>query len=294
MRITDDQMSIINQYKCERLSSNPDNQKEIQLFYSKKGENLVKYLKEMAWEEDITGKTAFYLIRTPQGKPVVFFALKSGALFTPLNEERMKEEVEFASTVIRLLHESSEDDPKRQELIESLRNNRNVALDQIIANVTEVAKKRKTTLQNALQMLENDLVREGNKNIFRVGQTFSGVEMTHFCTDDNEKSVWKEYGFNYPLGEVMFWTKIVPIITGIQDSIGCQYVFLFAADESPDGDLTNYYNVELKFQKLQDVGTSKPYYDFCCEFMSQEINELRNNQEAFLNRFNPDLEDIIV
>ena len=36
---------------------------------------------------------------------------------------------------------------------------------------------------------------------------------------------------------------------------------------SEDGTLINYYNVSLKFEQPNNVGTSKPSYDFCCVFL---------------------------
>ena len=92
----------------------------------------------------------------------------------------------------------------------------------------------------------------------------------------------------------MFWTYIAPLIYEIQMRIGCQYVFLFAADLSEDGVLINYYDVALKFKKNPKFGTNKPFYDFCCEFMCQEICELRKNREDYFDNFNPDEEDDVI
>ena len=168
----------------------------------------------------------------------------------------------------------------------------------MITAVVEMANSQKTTYQNALKMLENDRIREGKRPILRVGKTYSGVEITHFCTDDNVvekmKENWKKEGFCYPIGQTLFWYKIVPIICKLQESAGCQFAFLFAADQTPDGTLTTYYNVALKFEKLQNVGTNKPIYDFCCEFMSQEVNNLKTGREFFLDNFNPDIDDEII
>ena len=293
MRITDKQFEIIESFKCERLTSNPANQEMIKAFYCEKGKGLVQYLQGEAWNEDSNGENAVYIIKNPDGLPCMFFALKSGALFQPLNKKYLESELDKAKQMLELMLNTPDDDVKRQTVIESLRRNESDGAEQIVASVVAIAYDKKTTFQRALSLLENDQIREGNRPILRVKNTYPGVELTHFCTDDNTKKCWKEYGFRYPLGEVMFWVKIVPIITHIQSSIGCQFAFLFAADETPDGVLTNYYKVELKFVKLVDVGTSKPFYDFCCEFMSQEINNLREAREEFLNNFNPDPDDII-
>jgi hypothetical protein len=98
----------------------------------------------------------------------------------------------------------------------------------------------------------------------------------------------------HPLGEVMFWYYIAPIIYKTQETIGCQYVFLFAADSSIDGTLVNYYDVSLKFQKPEDVGISKPFYDYLCVFMCQEISHLREYRNNFFGNFNPDETEPVV
>ena len=294
MRISEDQLAIISQYNCERLSSNIANREMIADFYCEKGKGLVDYLKHSAWIEDTNGENAVYLIKNPEGKPCMFFALKSGALFQLFDRKQLEADLNSAKKMLELMLNTPEEDPKRQNIIEALRRNDSRGIDQIVMSVAELAQERKTTFQRALSMLRNDQIREGNRPILRVQNTFPGVELTHFCTDDNNKKGWSKFGFRFPLGEVMFWIKIVPIITRIQSSIGCQYAFLFAADETPDGVLTNYYNVELKFVKQKGVGTSKPFYDFCCEFMSQEINHLRKAREEFLNNFNPDPEDMLI
>lgn len=56
----------------------------------------------------------------------------------------------------------------------------------------------------------------------------------------------------------------------------------------------NYYDVTLKFQKSLEIGTNKPFYDFCCDFMCQEINDMRKNRERFFENFNIDDENAIV
>lgn len=92
----------------------------------------------------------------------------------------------------------------------------------------------------------------------------------------------------------MFWRYITPIIYKIQKHIGCQYAYLFAADTSTDGNLINYYDVALKFERPTNVGTNKPSYDLCCEFMCQKVNDLRKNRKEYFDNFNPDADDIIV
>ena len=135
---------------------------------------------------------------------------------------------------------------------------------------------------------------EWNPQVFQVKDTFPGIELVHFCADDRAKKEWRDTTPQHTLGEVMFWYYIAPIIYNIQDAIGCQYAFLFAADSSSNGSLVNYYDVALKFQKPESVGTNKPYYDFTCEFMCQEISHLRKHRQEFFDNYNPDPTDDII
>ncbi len=95
------------------------------------------------------------------------------------------------------------------------------------------------------------------------------------------------------MGETLFWKFIAPKFFDVQAIVGCEYAFLFAADLSEEGSLVNYYEVSLKFQKRLDVGTNKPFYDFCCDFMCQDVNDMRKNRQLFFENFNIDQDDII-
>lgn len=297
MRITKEQEEILSQFKCERLSANYENIELIKNFTCRNGQGLVDYLQGEAWKDDCEGKTACYLVKAPNGKPCLFFALKCGALFQPLDEEALQKEYEDAKGVLRLLQDQSSQNPDRDKImiqLEQLRVKRNMTLEDVKKMVESNAKRKKNSRHRVLKLIERDKIREGARPIQRVGQTFPGIELTHFCTDDNEKKIWSSFNFRFPIGEVLFWTYIAPIFINIQKFVGCQYAFLFAADKTPDGTLTNYYNVSLKFSKLSDVGTNKPFYDFCCEFMSQEVNSLKKNMENFFENFNLDEHEEIV
>ena len=142
-------------------------------------------------------------------------------------------------------------------------------------------------------MLFGDREKEENDKIFRVQSTHPGVELIHFCTNDRVKELWNSYKIGHTMGETLYWKYIVPKFFEVQQIAGCEYAFLFAADLSEDGTLVNYYNVSLKFEKKLDVGTNKPFYDFCCEFMCQRVNDMKRLREGFFDNFNADENDIL-
>lgn len=112
-----------------------------------------------------------------------------------------------------------------------------------------------------------------------------------YIANENGRAAWKSLGIQRKMGECVFWHCIVPKLKKVQDEVGCQYVYLFAADSSLDGDLANYYKVALHFEQSATLGANKPQYDFQCFFLCQELNKLLKHREAFYEYFNPDNTD---
>lgn len=299
MRITAEQMKLIDTFACVRLSSDINNLSKIQTFCNPRGEGIIEYMKKLGWSQDQNNETAFYLINLPSGAPALFFALKCGALYKPLNEEALKEQIERNNYLLFLLHDSPDSNPNRADLINTLKKasaENGLSLDQIIEPFAHRLDSQRRKHFQILSDLQGDVNREGKRPIQRVHATFPGVEITHFCTnaDESVREEWKSFGFRFPMGAVLFWKFIVSKFIELQKIAGCQYAFLFAADNTADRTLTNYYNVTLKFDQPLDIGTIKPRYDFCCEFMCQEINAMQKNRVDFFEHFNLDENEEIV
>ena len=291
-QITEDQQAIIKCFTCERLSSNPKNEELIKGFVSDKGQLLVRYLQEKAWQEDLNSQTAYYLIKYPDNEIALFFSLKCGALFDPLDENGIAERVQQFRELLRIIQGINVEGQERElaiQLLEQFRSGQDIPIEQIKRRIKASAQ----NAQNLWSLLNKDKQSEENGQIIRVGNTYPGIELVHFCSNDLAKDRWKAYGIKHPLGEVVFWQYIAPILDTVQQYVGCQYLYLFAADTSKDGSLVNYYDVALKFKQPTEIGTNKPCYDFCCEFMCEEISELRKNRQAYFDNFNPDDTDII-
>ncbi|MCD8079400.1 MAG: hypothetical protein LUF04_03000, partial [Bacteroides sp.] len=73
------------------------------------------------------------------------------------------------------------------------------------------------------------------------------------------------------------------------EQVPTQQSFLYPGDwdedeseinTSPVYKLVEYYKNELKFDDVQDVTILKPYYDFQCFSLIQEINDLQEHREA--------------
>jgi hypothetical protein len=76
------------------------------------------------------------------------------------------------------------------------------------------------------------------------------------------------------MGETLFWHFIVPKMLEINTLIGCEFVYLFAADPTVNGSLTNYYREKLHFNTMTHLGTIKPSYDLNCFFMGNRLRSL--------------------
>lgn len=88
----------------------------------------------------------------------------------------------------------------------------------------------------------------------------------------------------------MFWQFIVPKILDLMEIVGCEYLFLFAADLSEDVDLVNYYVDNLEFIDASEHSAATPMYDFACRFLCQETSTLQERRTSFFEHFNPDEE----
>lgn len=272
MKITKEQQSILDELVCERLGDNPDSKNLIQSFQNKRGILIVNYLKHRGLEEDSEGNTAFYIVRTNRNDVLMFFSLKCGGLFDPLFDE--KEVSERCEKNLLILQALMNANPKHTVINDILK---------------ETQRKAKL-----LQRLYADKKAEQNDKISRVSRTYPGVELVHFCTNECCNGVWEKLGFSRPMGEVIFWNKIVPKFFDVQKVAGCEYAFLFAADLSEDRTLINYYNVSLKFEFDDAIGTNKPFYDFACAFMYQKLQSLKENHRFYFENFNLDANEDIV
>lgn len=294
MRITTEQEHILDELVCERLSDNAENVTLIQDFESERGALIVNYLKQYGLEEDSEGNTAFYIVKTKKNDLLMFFSLKCGELFDPLfDEEEVTENYEEYLLIEQALRNADIDEETQKKAIHKLKAI-SKAQGEPIHKVLNYVLRETQNKAKMLKMLDSDKKTEKNENVSRVNKTYPGVELVHFCTNDNAKEAWAALGISRPMGEVIFWRKIVPKFFEVQKIVGCEYVFLFAADLSADRTLINYYNVSLKFEMDGEVGTNKPVYDFACAFMCQKLSSLKKNKEEYFDNFNIDSTDDLI
>jgi hypothetical protein len=292
MRITEKQEAYLNTLTCQRLTRDPANKQHIRNFRCVRNSGLAAQLRYYAWDQDASGSTTYYIIKDPDNKILLYFSLKCGALFDPIDREELVAKIHRYRELMELIRtrHSPATRQKYMAQLQQLEREFNMPIYKLADHLRgEVENK-----QQKIHYLDEDIAQELNPHISRVHRTYPAVELVHFVANDTAKTLWRKSGIKRSMGEVLFWRFISPIITGIRDSLGCQYAYLFAADSSPDQNLINYYEVRLNFHRTDTLGTSKPYYDFTCPFLCQHIEDMGDYQEFYFENFNPDPGDTLI
>jgi len=280
MRITKEQKRILDSLRCERLSSDEINMRQVDSFCNYRNDSIAGVLRNEAYSEDEHGSVAYYVVKDENGEMLFFFSLKNGMLYDQhLDEKTIK--------LLKQLYDYLEQLNADVDLTDEER--------QVIESVKEKVRSRKGLTKAELERIPNknaklleDLEQELNKNITHVGRTYSGVELVHFCANTATDETWRSFNLPQARGAVVFWQFVVPIILKVREYVGCEYVFLFAADISKELTLEEYYNVFMGFADEGAMATAKPLYDLSCKFMYQEAETLQQRREEFFENFNSD------
>lgn len=229
-------------YECVRLSSDIANKSRIIKFENALNQNLVDYLQENAWDDDTTSANAVYVVldRNFDSEIVMYFALKSGMFSSP-----------FSADIYEILDKLDQD-----------------VWDEMPANKVEALKYLKSFIEAA----------ETNSEVNKVADTKPGVELSQFCINLAYRKKMQDLGINTKgIGAYIFHSEIYPIVQLVKEYVGCQFLYLFAADSSDNGTLIKYYRDMLGFSTLDDYDRKltddkevipiMPYYDYQCKFM---------------------------
>lgn len=234
MRITSEQKRILDSLIVERLRDNQtQNASLVNTFANKKNPNLENIItSSKAFDSDNIGSTAYYIVKAHSGELLLYFSLKCGELFEALDLRKMDMAVKTMNVTRVLTSKESHPEEELRSAESFLRENLN-EINALLPEIGNYVGKKGYYIA--------DMNKELNKQMQRVLKTYPAIEIVEFCANDNARMFWQSLGLNRKLGECVFWHHIVPKLLSIQDIVGCQYVYLFAADASIDGNLTNYY-----------------------------------------------------
>ena len=272
--ITREQIEILNTFTCQRLSDDPTNLSKIQSFHSNRGWGLVNALRNHGWSADKRGSTAYYVIKNAQGRIMMFFSLKCGVLFDPDYVQRCADEFSDTQQLWRAWNQARAGDEDALKFLKELE--RRVGSEKYRRAIQDL-ENNYTYRRDTLRRIKWDKKEEPNDKIIRVDLAHAAIELVEFCANDRTRDCWKklfqrDFGTRrHTMGKVFFWWFIVPKMIEASRFIGCEYAYLFAADDSPDGDLVRYYEDALHFRKLTHLGTIKPEYDLNCYFMGRRL-----------------------
>lgn len=126
---------------------------------------------------------------------------------------------------------------------------------------------------------------EGNK--IDVTKSIPAIELAHFCVNDTyrrKKSVWKvRCGIDeLTVGAYAFYKFIAPRVLEVMSIVGCQYLYLFCADDD-SGKLAEYYQEVLHFGYMDQMACVRQGYDDGLECMTLKKEVLIQNYFRFLD-----------
>lgn len=284
MKISSDQLAILESLECQRLSSDIDNMYLVDSFSNDINDDIAQTLRNEAFAEDESNSIAYYVVKHPNGEILFFFSLKCGLLFDHFIKPELLERLRKLSEELDDISDDKSLTPQQKQdvadVMEKIRTCKGVTKSDL----------RKLP-QQKLDILE-ELEKELNDDIARVGKTFSGIELVHFCSNSETDDLWENFELPQLRGSTIFWHFVVPQILNVLKYVGCQYVFLFAADRSKGEKLVRYYEDQLNFMRPDELATAKPFYDFTCKFMCHEISSLEKEREEFFANFNPNPDNV--
>lgn len=252
-------------YECKRLTADADNKELVKQFENKTNNKLAEIIRDEAWDEDISGKLAYYIVRDKVSHEIVlYFSLKCGLLSDDLDESHIKL-FENMPSILQAF-----DDNQYEKIIE-IAQKIEISATKIINNIN--------VWKRLSEIYREDMETYADKDVVRVAETHSAVELVHLCKNENYKKEWK---VKIPKGACAFWFNILPKLNELRNIVGCEYIYLFAADGSEDKDLCNYYNNDLGFDEI-DMKTIKPIFDFTCFPMFQSIDSLNSIKNDKIN-----------
>lgn len=284
--IIDKTIKYFRGFKCEVLTSNSDNKNILSEFISKKVNNSLElYLRDLrgAWTEDSSGETRVYLIKDSEDQLAMYFSVKCGMLVEiPQDEDLSEDDQKFVDDLIGFKL-------KREDASIASMYDAGVSIygQKYTDKLFSIAVRKITRKTEAKEIGQSD-------HTINVPVCISAIELRHLCRNENYT---QKSDIGVPLGFGIFWEVIVPKILEITDLVGCQYIYLFAADKTPDTEennikkLVDYYKNNFKFSECDGgIQLVKPDYDRSCYGLIQKVATLQHNRDHIWEEFS----DVII
>ena len=280
MTITQEQKDILSSFRSERIRD-----VDAAVVQSIKGAvidgqetGLATLFKEARnMEDDQKDYVASYVVLSPDNVVLGFYSLRCGELYRQVDLQKMELCANAWEGLNILLANPTMTRAEQQPYLDAIQKAR-------LAGIMSPNEWQRFYVKKALYL--RDKKEWSGSNIEQVSEVLPGIELKYLGVNEESKELWNSYGLPRRQGETLFWQCVVGKIDEACRHVGCQYLYLFAADNKPDGNLVGYYDSRLHFDKISDLNANKPHFDFNCRFMCQDIETLRKNQAYFFEHFN--------
>lgn len=281
LSLNNQQEKFLNSLTCQRLHAKSVNRGLIQFFCNYENPGLVRDLRQ-GWKADQNGETAYYIIKDPANRILMYFSLRCGSLHRPDSYQYYQSE--YKKTCALYDAAVGKKDARKWALEEIEKYKKG---GEVPKRMVDDLREYRDELKYLLKALKKDAKNDPTQMAIQTQKNFSGVEMVHYCVNDWARDIWKNSCVkNRPMGQTLFWRFILPLIQQINGLVGCQYVYLFAAENERKPKLVKYYREKLHFERMEELISRKPAYDVGCDAMCQELSVLERYRKDFFDNFN--------
>ena len=279
-KITEEQQTIIDSFKVIRAKDLEDKS----ILYKVKGP--IKDGKEQrkiidlfidSLEEDEEGNLASFVVMTEDEYPLLLFSLRCGDLFRKNDAQdiQLMQLGHDAYLALKKIGDTNTSKEDRSNAINVL-----IQADSAGLQFDDIVR---------LYSKKKDVRLETTSDLTRVLESYPAIELKLLAANVSARDYWDSLPMpkEKRMGEVLFWTKVIETIERALAVVGCQYLYLFAADKS-EGTLVQYYRHILNFGSDKEISANKPFFDYNCLFLYQSMTELKKKCQSFTENFNPD------
>lgn len=222
-----------------------------------------------------------YVVHDRKGVIYFFFSLRSGEIFMNMNPERLLI-ANNAWEALRKLYKEEGPNGKMDARLRSL------LLDDIIKAYNAGLNLEDFILEDESPNIRFKVDKLQGEDVTQTLRSHPAVELKLFSKVNTGQEKFKKLFDKRGIGEVVFWYFIIPIIQKARESIGIEYLYLFA--ESLKGErLVEYYQHKILMipdLSEQTLSCCKPMFDLSCRFMYQKLDVLIKHRKQFLATIN--------
>lgn len=281
MALTEAQKSILDSFEVKRARDFELSElKKMKgpIINGEEARNIIDlFISDAYLKDDIKGHLASFVILSPDGVPMAFFSLRCGELFEKSSAKKMLLGYNAYEAIDVLMHNPSITEEEKDKAMSNIKKAIESGLS--FDDIEQFHYKK--------VLIKEDESLEVDKDITRVHKVHPAIEIKLFGINASADSYWRSLGLpkEMKMGETLFGRKVVDKIRQMMDMVGCEFVYLFAADSEAEGELVQYYRVRLNFGYDSKMSANKPSFDYMSQFLFQSVKSLFERQQYFLDSY---------